>query len=119
MDPKNILILGLNGSLRAYRRDTGELLWSSHLKKTGFVSFVADEKRVYAHTNGELFCVDLFTGDGRWNDPLKGWGFDLASLGLPGGSSAPNPTIKAKQDADAAAAAQQPAIYSDANPSGH
>jgi outer membrane protein assembly factor BamB len=119
MDSKNILIFGSHGSLRAYRRDTGEVLWSTHLKSYGFVSFVADEQRVYAYTNGELFCVDLFTGDGRWNDALKGWGFDVASLGFPGGASAPDPAIKAMQDAAAAAATTQNGAVTGAASHGH
>jgi hypothetical protein len=84
MDPRNILVLGLKGSVLAYRRDNGQLLWNTHLKSNGFVSIVTDLTRVYAHTHGELFCLNLLTGDGVWNDPLKGWGFDLAAMALPG-----------------------------------
>jgi outer membrane protein assembly factor BamB len=80
MDPKNILVLGIHGSLVAFRRDTGEKLWSLHLKSSGFVSVATDEKRVYAHTGGELFCVDLFSGGSLWHDGLKGLGYGLGSL---------------------------------------
>ena len=72
MDAKNILVLGIKGSLVAFRRDTGEQLWSTHLKSNEFVTVVTDETRVYAHTKGELYCVDLLTGVALWSDPLKG-----------------------------------------------
>jgi outer membrane protein assembly factor BamB len=84
MNAKDILVLGIKGSVVAYQRDTGIQLWSTHLKSNGFVSVVTDEKRVYAHTHGELFCLDLFTGGGVWNDPLKGLGYGVASLAGPG-----------------------------------
>lgn len=88
MDAKNILVLGVKGSVVAFRRDTGEQLWSTHLKSGSFVTVVTDEKRVYAHTGGALFCLDLFTGDGLWNDPLKGLGYGLGSLAGAGISGA-------------------------------
>jgi outer membrane protein assembly factor BamB len=104
MDAKHILVLGLKGSVLAYHRDTGQLLWSTHLKSNGFVSVVTDLTRVYAHTHGELFCLDLFTGNGVWNDPLKGWGFDLASMALPGAQPlSPSTTFQKLQQDQAAA----------------
>ena len=104
MDAKNILVVGIKGSLVAFRRDTGEQLWSTHLKSSDFVTAVTDEKRVYAHTKGELYCVDLFTGQTLWSDPLKGRGYDLASLTGPG-LSAPTsvPLVERKRQEEAAA----------------
>jgi outer membrane protein assembly factor BamB len=103
MDPKNILIVGTKGSLIAFRRDNGQQLWSVHLKSNGFVNVATNETRVYAHTNGELFCVDLLTGTGVWNDPLKGFGYDLASIAGPG-LFAPPATLAQQKRQEAAAA---------------
>jgi outer membrane protein assembly factor BamB len=104
MDAKNILVLGVKGSLVAFRRDTGEELWSTHLKSSGFVTAVTDEKRVFAHTKGELYCVDLFTGQALWSDPLTGRGYDLASIAGPGIAAPTSPTLMEKQIQDQAAA---------------
>ncbi|MEO7413945.1 MAG: PQQ-binding-like beta-propeller repeat protein [Opitutaceae bacterium] len=104
MDAKNILILGIKGSLVAFRRDTGEQLWKVHLKSNEFVTVVTDETRVYAHTKGELHCVDLLTGQTLWSDPLKGLGYDLASIAGPGLSAPSSPTMIEKKRQDHAAA---------------
>lgn len=105
MDAKNILVLGVRGSLVAYRRDTGEKLWSVHLKSSGFVSVATDEKRVYAHTGGELFCADLFSGSRLWHDGLKGLGYGLGSLaGMGLGMPAPGAGFERSRQEQAAAA---------------
>jgi outer membrane protein assembly factor BamB len=111
MDPKNILVIGVKGCVSAFRRDTGEKLWTTRLKSTlsaDFVSVIADDKRVYAHTGGELFCVDLFTGDGLWSDGLRGLGYSVASLalaGTPAATTASTYEKKKAQDAEASASA--------------
>ena len=102
MDAKNILVVGAKGSVLAFRRDTGEPLWSTHLQGSDFVSVVADEQRVYVHTHGELFCLDLFSGDGIWSDPLKGFGYGPASLALPD-VTAPDALFQKKRLDEAAA----------------
>lgn len=111
MDAKNILVLGLRGSVIAFRRDTGEKLWSLHLKSSGFVTLATDEKRVYAHTGGELFCVDLFSGSSLWHDALKGLGYGLGSLaGMGLGTPAPSAAFERhrQEQADAASASTTP-----------
>jgi outer membrane protein assembly factor BamB len=84
MNPQNILVLGTKGSVVAMDRTTGAQLWAVHLKSAGFVSVIADQSKVFAHTSGEVYCLDLFTGTGVWNDSLRGFGFDTATLALPG-----------------------------------
>ena len=54
VDPKDILLIGVKGTVIACRRDTGTKLWSTRLKSGEFVTVVADDLLVYAHTNGEL-----------------------------------------------------------------
>jgi outer membrane protein assembly factor BamB len=87
MKADNIMIVGVKNSVLAFSRDTGEHLWATQLKggADSFVSLVSDDKRVYAHSGGELHCLDLFTGVIIWRDKLKGFGYGLASLALPGG----------------------------------
>ena len=106
MDPKNILVLGVKGSVVTFRRDTGAQLWTKPLKSGQFVTVTADEKRIYAHTNGELFCLDLQTGAGLWQSGLPGLGYGTASLALPGVVVTADAVFeKLRQDAAAADAA--------------
>ncbi len=90
MDPDNIVLLGVKGAVLAFRRDTGAHLWATELKSSAnnFVTVTADLDRVYAHTGGELFCLDLATGQRLWQDGLKGFGYGLASIALPGAAIA-------------------------------
>jgi outer membrane protein assembly factor BamB len=107
MDPKNILVLGVKGSVVALRRDTGERLWATKLKgslSADFVSVTSDDARVYAHTGGELFCLDLQTGNGVWQDGLSGFGYGVASLALPGQTVSVASALERKRQEDAAAA---------------
>ncbi|MBI5768603.1 MAG: PQQ-binding-like beta-propeller repeat protein [Verrucomicrobia bacterium] len=83
MDPQNIVLLGVKGTVLAFQKDTGKQLWATHLKSNGFVTTIADDLLVYAHTGGELFCLDLQTGTGLWQNNLPGLGYDVASLALP------------------------------------
>ena len=70
MEPDNILLLGIKGAVLAFRRDTGAHLWATELKSSSnnFVTVTSDEFRVYAHTGGELFCLDLQSGQKLWHD---------------------------------------------------
>jgi outer membrane protein assembly factor BamB len=106
MEPENILLVGVKGAVLAFRRDTGAHHWATELKSstTDFVTVTSDEYRVYAHTGGELFCLDLQTGQKLWQDELKGFGYGLASLVLPGAATA-SPTAEQLRQIQAAAAA--------------
>src|SRR4051812_40237287 len=115
MDPKNILLLGVKGSVIAMRRDTGERLWYTKLKgslSADFVSVTADEERVYAHTGGELFCLDLRTGNSVWRDELSGMGYGVASIAMPGQLTSPAPAFERKRQQDAASASSSSAASS-------
>lgn len=105
MEAHEILVFGIKGSVVAFHRETGVQLWSTHLKGSEFVSVVADTRRVYAHAKGELFCLDLFTGEGVWSDPLKGFGYGPATLALPDVNASPAAVLEKKRQDEAAAAA--------------
>jgi outer membrane protein assembly factor BamB len=103
MDPKNILVLGVKGSVVAVNKTTGVQLWTTHLKSSQFVSVAADHSHVYAHTHGELFCLQLQTGAHVWQNNLPGLGYGAASLVLPGLPASADPLFeKRRQDDDAA-----------------
>ena len=105
MEAENILLLGVKGTVIAFRRDTGAELWRTHLKSSDFVTIASDAFRVYAHTGGELFCLDLQTGGRAWHNDLPGLGYGVASLALPDVSGSTDVLFEKKRQADAAAAA--------------
>lgn len=87
MNSKNILLLGVKGMVLAFDRASGKELWRTDLTSSSFVSLLADETKVYAHSYGELFCLDISTGEILWKDGLTGLGYGTASLAFPGGST--------------------------------
>lgn len=117
MNPKHILLVGVKGALLAFHRHTGEHLWATELKSSSsdFVTVIADDTCAYAHTGGELFCVELLTGRKLWQDKLKGFGYGLASLGLPDGPAASPSAEALRQIAAATAAAHNTQATSVAN----
>ena len=107
MSPKQILLVGVKGAVLAFHRETGEHLWATELKSSSsdFVVLASDETRVFAHTGGELFCLELQTGRKLWHDGLKGFGYGIASLCFPGGAPTSPGAAEAIRQAVAAASA--------------
>lgn len=94
MNSDNILLLGLNQSVTAISKHDGQTLWKTELPTTlsgdDFVTVLSDGLLVFAHTEGKLHCLDLANGQVLWSNNLKGYGYGIASLCLPGGASAPD-----------------------------
>ena len=114
MQPDDILLLAVKHAVLAFAKTTGARLWVAKLPSSGmgddFVSLLADDARVYAHTGGRVYCLDLFSGRILWQDGLTGYGYTTASLALPGGRSSALPTLfAARQKAEAESAATQAA----------
>lgn len=107
MNPKHILLLGLKGTVLAFHRETGERLWTTLLKSSSsdFVVLASDDSRVYAHTGGEIFCLDLQTGQKLWQDGLKGLGYGIASLAFAGSSPLSPGVVEVLRQQAAAASA--------------
>lgn len=111
MRAEDIVLIGVKQSVIALYRSSGQRLWVADLGSgmgAGFVSLVADEARVYAHSRGYLFCLDLFTGRELWRDGLAKMGYGMASLALPGQqtfSTSAAFEMKRQQDVAAASAA--------------
>lgn len=104
----NIVILGVKRTVIAFDKQTGARLWTKELSSGmsgDFVTVVADALRVYAHTHGEIYCLDLATGAVLWHDGLTGLGYGIASIALPGVAGSVTPALAARihQDRDAAA----------------
>ncbi len=108
MNASDILLLGIKKSVVAIARRTGEIIWSTKLKAgmgQDFVTVLCEGKIVFACCGGSLHALDLFSGAILWTNELKGYGYNLGSLCLPDGGSAPSPALIHKLMADQAAAA--------------
>lgn len=101
MPHSKIIYLGIKGSVIAMNAATGEQLWTVHLKSSNFVNVVLDGDNLYATTQGEIFCLDPQTGEGRWHNELKGFGWGLISTAGEGINASPSlllAELKRQQD---------------------
>ncbi len=108
MNPNDILVLAIKQSVMAICRADGSILWTTRLEGGAghaFITLVSDFRYVYATCNGVLHGLELQTGTVVWSNPLKGFGYGIASLCLPGEHSPLHAGAAAQIAADAAAAA--------------
>ena len=101
MKTSALVFIGIKGSVIALNRGTGEQVWVTHLKGSGFVNAVLENEVVLASCSGEVFCLDPLTGEGLWHNPLKGFGLGLATIATehnPGGGLAPLLAEKRRRD---------------------
>jgi outer membrane protein assembly factor BamB len=87
--PSKVIYLGVKAHVVAVNKTDGTELWRTKLKgRLGdrFVTLFVEEARVYAHTYGELFCLDAATGGILWRNRLEGLSFDIASIASEGSS---------------------------------
>ena len=108
MKISDLVFVGIKGSVVALNRATGEQVWATHLKGSGFVNVVLDSRRVLAISSGEIFCLDASTGQGMWHNPLKGFGLGLATIATesaPQGNMSTAMAEKQRQDEETSAAA--------------
>jgi outer membrane protein assembly factor BamB len=93
MNTLEILFVGLKGHVIAFSKSDGTQLWKTELRRgvfvggDSFVTVLAEGERVYAHTYGQLFCLDAGTGEILWFNELAGLGYDVSMLAVVGISS--------------------------------
>ena len=104
-----LIYIGIRGSVLALQRDNGAIIWEAKLPGSSFVNLAWDDERVYALSNGEVFCLDA--GDGRvlWKNSLKGFGYGLGAIVVPGQGQNSAAAIVAQLAAEEAARSQSPA----------
>ena len=112
MNPKDIILIGVKHSVSAVSKVNGSILWTTKLQVGGvgdFVTATCDGERVFAHTGGELYGLDLCDGRVLWKNELRGFGYGLASICVPGMPSAPDTSairaLQAQREAANSAAA--------------
>ena len=91
----DLVFLGLNGTVAAIEKQTGQIVWSNAINRgflgSGmFVTLLCDDQRVFAHTNGKIYCLEILTGRLLWSNGLEGYGYGFGSLCLPGMASVPD-----------------------------
>jgi outer membrane protein assembly factor BamB len=91
------LIIGLKGTVVAVDRQSGETVWSTHLKGSNFVTVAVEDGAVFAATGGRLYRLDPSTGDVLWSNDLPGLGFGIVSIA--GESASAIAEYKRRQDA--------------------
>ncbi len=96
-----ILYVGTHSHVAAFDRATGAELWRTKLKGSltsdDFVSLLVHADRLYAHTGGELYCLEATTGALLWKNGLTGLGYGIATLAVEGQSSTPPPLVAAQR----------------------
>jgi len=103
MNINDLLFLGLKNRVSAMTKADGRILWTTQLEGAlgdGFVTLNCDGKFVYAYGKGQLYCLEVFSGSIVWTNPLKGFGYGVASICIPGFPTAPDPAAYAKIVAD-------------------
>ncbi len=92
MNASDFVFLGLKNRVAAPGRNDGQMVWTTELPGglgDGFVTLSCDDRRVFACAHGQFHCLDLFSGQILWRNELKGYGYGIASICLPGGPPAP------------------------------
>jgi hypothetical protein len=113
MNANDFVFLGLKHRVTALGKSDGQIVWTTQLPGglgTGFVTLSCDDRHIFACADGQIHCLDLFSGQLLWSNPLKGYGYEIASICLHACQSASSAAacaqkIAADQSAAAAAAA--------------
>ena len=105
----HIIYIGVKAHVAAIDKTDGRTLWQTKLKGAAvsgerFVSLLVEEGRVYAHSYGELFCLDSETGKILWSNPLDGLGYDIATIATEGASNTSLAAAEYRRRREAAAA---------------
>lgn len=80
MTISDLVFVGIRGTVIALERSSGIQIWATHLKGSDFVNVVLDRNEILATCYGEIFCLDAFSGEPRWHNKLKGFGFGIATI---------------------------------------
>src|SRR3954449_2888081 len=90
-----LVFVGFNGRAAALDRDSGEIVWSNNDMHRGYVTLLLDGDRLIASSNGYMYCLDPYTGDILWHNPMTGFGYGVTSLASVRGQSPPVPIAHA------------------------
>lgn len=83
MELEDLIFVGFTKHVVALNRDDGEIVWKWVSSKPAFGSYITlllDDDRLIVSVDGYMYCLDPFTGEQLWFNPLKGLGTGVASL---------------------------------------
>ena len=103
MNTSEVIFLGLNSRVIALNRRDGQILWSTPLGGIlgdGYVSLNADDQQVYVYAKGQMYCLDVVSGRVLWNNELKGFGYGIGSICVPGFGTTPDVPALVKHKAN-------------------
>lgn len=103
MNPSDVIFMGLNSRVIALNKDNGQALWDTKLGGVlgdGFITLNSDSRHVFAFCKGQIYCLDALSGAIVWTNELKGYGYGIASICIPGSPMAPDPAVYAKMQSD-------------------
>jgi len=95
MKPTDVIFVGVKNRVLAISKLDGVTLWSAELPSglgQGFVTILSDGSHVFAHTHGQLHCLEWTSGRVLWTNELPGCGYGIASLCV-AGAFAPDPAV--------------------------
>ena len=107
MNLDDVILLGVKNRVFAITRRDGKIVWSTELPGglgDSFVTLLSDGASVFAHTNGQLHCLDFTNGRIIWTNDLPGTGYGIASLWIVDNASASNTAAARQQIAQREAA---------------
>ena len=95
MNANDLIFIGVKSRVLAVSKLDGITLWSAELPcgigQSLFVTVLFDGSHVFAHTHGQLHCLEWTSGRVLWTNELPGCGYGIASLCVAGGAFAPDP----------------------------
>jgi outer membrane protein assembly factor BamB len=103
MAQKDLIFVGIKGTVLALDRSTGEIKWSTSLRGSDFVNVVLQDGDLFAACRGRLYRLDPSTGEVKWCNELPGLGYGI--LTVAGASQTATAAEKKRRDDAAAAAA--------------
>src|SRR5258708_5326373 len=105
MKASDILIVGSKYRVAAFRKSDGGQVWETELV-TGFFKFggsfvtlAVDDDSIYAYVCGQLFRLNIMTGNILWHVKAPSLGRDVASIALCGNAVSSTSTAFARIDA--------------------
>ena len=100
MQIQELVFVGVKSHVLAIQKQTGQEVWQCKCKGgSTFVTLLVNGNYVYAHTGGELFCLEALSGRILWKNELKGMGYGLASIAMEGMSVSPTMVQQQADDA--------------------
>ena len=84
MNTGDVIFVGIKRCVLAVEKSTGKIVWEARLSDATmgdtFVNLFLDAGCIYAQTKGALYCLDAATGRKRWENPLTGYGYGIATF---------------------------------------